>query len=415
MKLTTAKTLILSTALVIACIAYIIITFIVRCSYQIILLRIMALILLLVLGFLQIAKFNIARKNKRDSEFQVDSENKSEEKFRKAFHDNVAGVVIWDKDGKYIDVNQAFLLLVEYSREEILGKTSVELGFISAQERTSLIEELDQKGRIVNRELQIKTKSGHLKVVLASFTVIKINRQIERLTTFIDITEKKQAEEELKQANEHLHRLSSHLETVREEERISIAREIHDELGQQLTGLKMDIHWLNKRLPDASAAVRTKLNDALELISETIKSVTRISSNLRPYILDDLGLISALEWQNGELAKRFEINVNFVSDIKEIDIPELVKTGVFRIYQEVLTNAVRHANATEINSTLHFEDNCIIMEVKDNGSGFNPKSLNKKTFGLLGIQERTYAMDGRYELTSEPGKGTSVWISIPLL
>jgi PAS domain S-box-containing protein len=230
-----------------------------------------------------------------------------------------------------------------------------------------------------------------------------------------DITVSKKTEEELKQLNEELHRLSSHLQNVREEERIQIARNIHDDLGQQLTGLKMDVNWLNKKLATEDEIVKQKINSMIELIDETLKSVRRISSNLRPGILDDFGLIAALEWHSEEVSKRSEIRVNFSAEIAEPDIPVPMESGIFRIYQELITNAVRHANAHIITASLGLKENDLILKVKDDGQGIDPAITGtKKTLGLIGIKERTFALGGKYDLKSEPGKGTEVQISIPL-
>lgn len=229
-----------------------------------------------------------------------------------------------------------------------------------------------------------------------------------------DITARKQAENELKETNAQLHSLSSHLQDIREEERIHIAREIHDELGQQLTGLKMDMHWLNKRLETNDQTIRDKIRTIIELIDETVKSVRRISSNLRPSILDDLGLIAALEWHGEEVQKRSEIKVNFSTELPEPELPVAMATGIFRIYQEVLTNAVRHANAHEINSTLQLKNGHLILEVQDDGKGMDQSLVKtKKTLGLVGIRERTFQLGGKFDLFSEPGKGTRICITVP--
>jgi signal transduction histidine kinase len=205
------------------------------------------------------------------------------------------------------------------------------------------------------------------------------------------------------------------LQGVREEERIRIAREIHDELGQQLTGLKMDVYWLNKKLEAKDEKMQEKISGIIELIDETVKSVRRISSNLRPSILDDLGLIAALEWHSREVEKRSEIKVHFATRMTDQEIPVDVATGIFRIYQEALTNAVRHANAHEIKSSLQINNNQLILEIKDDGKGIDPKAkANTKSFGLIGIKERTFVMGGKFELKSEPGSGTELCISIPL-
>jgi PAS domain S-box-containing protein len=229
-----------------------------------------------------------------------------------------------------------------------------------------------------------------------------------------DITKQKEAELELKSTNEELRNLSSHLQNIREEERIHIAREIHDELGQQLTGLKMNISLLLRKLP-GEEVVKQKLTEIIEQIDETIKSVRRISTSLRPSILDDLGLIAALEWHSREIEKRSEITVNFNADIQEPDLPVPSATGIFRIYQEILTNAVRHANAHTINSNLLQKNGYLLLRVEDDGQGMDlsePKT--KKTLGLLGIKERTFLLGGRFDLQSQPGLGTVISIWIPV-
>ncbi len=238
---------------------------------------------------------------------------------------------------------------------------------------------------------------------------------ISVLSLVQDITERKNAEGELQQMNQELRNLSSHLQNIREEERIQIARDIHDELGQQLTGLKMEVTWLNKKLETADERTKEKVREMIDLIDETVKSVRRISSNLRPSMLDDLGLIAALAWHSQEVEKRFGIKVNFVADPPEIDLPAGKSTGLFRIYQEALTNAARHANAHEINSSLKISGNKIILEIRDDGKGINlDRDTRKKSFGLLGIKERAFVMGGKFELKSERGKGTSLIVSVPL-
>jgi signal transduction histidine kinase len=150
------------------------------------------------------------------------------------------------------------------------------------------------------------------------------------------------------------------------------------------------------------------------LIETIVRSVRKISANLRPSILDDLGLVAALEWQSQEVQTRFDIRINFISPEEEINPPVDISTGLFRIYQEALTNAVRHANAHVIDSSLKVENERIILEIRDDGKGIDlAAGGKKKSFGLLGIKERVFVMNGQYELNSEPGKGTSLYISVP--
>ena len=241
------------------------------------------------------------------------------------------------------------------------------------------------------------------------------NKPYRMVGAMLDITQRKKAEVEIKQVNKELRELSGHLQSVREEERLQIAQNIHDELGQQLTGLKIDIEWMNTKISEKDVLLKQKAKELIPLIRGTIQTVRRISSNLRPSMLDDLGLVAALEWQSQETEKRFDIKVNFISDIPDTNLSIEITTALFRIYQEALTNAIRHANAHEIKSYLQIQENSIILEVKDNGKGIDAEKKRKnKSFGLLGIKERTFALGGTFELKSQIGKGTLIRILIPL-
>ena len=230
----------------------------------------------------------------------------------------------------------------------------------------------------------------------------------------VDITERKKAEKDLLQTNEELHELSSHLQNVREEERINIAREIHDDLGQQLTGLKMDMFSLARKMKSTDEVIIEKTKSVIHLIDEIVKSVRRIATNLRPSILDDLGLVAALVWHSKEVERRAEIKVSFSSDVEE-EIPANITTGLFRIFQEALTNAVRHANAQEITTTLTMVNGELVLTIKDDGKGMDLESVaSKKTLGLIGIKERTFLLGGRCDITSKPGEGTKLRVTVPL-
>jgi PAS domain S-box-containing protein len=322
---------------------------------------------------------------------------------------------LYDQSGNFIRWNKNFETVSGYSAEEISKMHP--LDFFEGEERALIkarISEVFKEGESM-AEACFTTKDG--KKIPYYYTGLAINYEdkVCLIGSGIDITERKKAEAELKATNDQLHSLSAHLQSVREEERIRIAREIHDELGQQLTGLKMDVYWLNKKLEAKDEKIQEKISGIIDLINETVKSVRRISSNLRPSILDDLGLIAALEWHSREVEKRSEIKVHFSTHLTEQEIPADVATGIFRIYQEALTNAVRHANAHEIKSSLQINNNQLILEIKDDGKGIDPKAkANTKSFGLIGIKERTFVMGGKFELKSEPGYGTELCISIPL-
>jgi signal transduction histidine kinase len=210
-----------------------------------------------------------------------------------------------------------------------------------------------------------------------------------------------------------LRELSDHLLNIRETERTNIAREIHDELGQQLTILKMDISWLHQKLQKfEDATVLQKTNDTLQLLNETIKTVRRIATNLRPSMLDDLGLIEAIEWQSKEFEKRSGLTIIFESGIPHLPVSNAVATSLFRIYQEALTNIGRHANAKHVYSKLQLENDKVILIIKDDGIGFDMQTLGaKKTLGILGMKERTLMMGGRFEINSKAEDGTTIVIS----
>jgi signal transduction histidine kinase len=224
----------------------------------------------------------------------------------------------------------------------------------------------------------------------------------------------KKAQEEMKEKNDELRSLSAHLQNIREEERINIAREMHDELGQLLTGFKMDVSWMNKNLNNhENPKISERLAGMVTIVDDAVKFVRKISSELRPSLLDDLGLIPALEWYAEEFEKRFNIGVHFDSGLNGLNISPKVATGLFRIYQESLTNIARHADAKKVTATLTIVDNQLLLIVSDDGKGFD-KSPNKKTLGLLGMKERALMIGGKLEIKSEPGKGTRVLISVPV-
>jgi PAS domain S-box-containing protein len=229
-----------------------------------------------------------------------------------------------------------------------------------------------------------------------------------------DVTERRNAEETLSRSYEEIRRLSNHLENIREEERSHIAREIHDELGQQLTVLKMDVLGLGKKLTGADAAVHEKIGEIIDLLDTTVKSVRRISSELRPSLLYNLGLEAAIDWQLREFEKRSGIKTAFIEPAEELKITDPVKNGLFRIFQESLTNAGRHANATRIAVSLKENNGQLILSVEDNGQGFEKVKIGaKQTLGILGMKERTQMMGGNFEIRSAPAQGTTVIASVP--
>jgi signal transduction histidine kinase len=224
--------------------------------------------------------------------------------------------------------------------------------------------------------------------------------------------EKKVIEQE--QMNEQLRNLSAHLQNIREQERIHIAREMHDELGQLLTGFKMDVSWLKKRYATDDPAIKEKLTEMESLINDAVSFVRKIAAELRPSILDDLGLIPALEWQSKEFQKRFGIEVEFQPKVQELHTTELIATGLFRMYQESLTNVARHSGATKVQAVLNASITHICLSIADNGKGFDIDEIaERKTLGLLGMKERAVMIGGNLDIKSGTGEGTTVSIKVP--
>jgi signal transduction histidine kinase len=251
----------------------------------------------------------------------------------------------------------------------------------------------------------------HLEVLVQARTA-ELKTANEQLTQ--EIAERRRTDEELKQSREQLRDLALHLQFVREAERTRIAREIHDELGQALTALKMDTHWLGHRLPD-NQKLHDKITSMSKLINTTVQTVRRISTELRPGLLDDFGLSAAIEWQANEFCRRAGIDCDISSEPEDIVLDQARSTALFRIFQEALTNIARHANATRVEITLIKNPASVEMKVRDNGQGITEGQVAASTsFGLMGIRERVHALGGDLKISGAPGKGTIVHVTLPI-
>jgi signal transduction histidine kinase len=208
--------------------------------------------------------------------------------------------------------------------------------------------------------------------------------------------------------------LSVHLQYVREEERIRISREVHDELGQSLTGLKLQLTWLAGRLPKKLVALQKKAHSLAGTIDEIIHAVRRIATELRPGLLDTVGLTAALEWQTNEFQRQTGIQCRVAMAVHDSILNQDLNTAFFRIFQETLTNIIRHARATKVEVRLAETAEYFILEVKDNGRGISESEIqNTKSIGLIGMRERAALLGGEIRWRGEPGKGTTVSVRIP--
>jgi len=239
------------------------------------------------------------------------------------------------------------------------------------------------------------------------------------ISIFSDITERKRNEEELlshqqrlQESEARLRELAAFLQTVREEERTRIARELHDELGQALTALRIDLGWLRGKCGALGAPVPERVAAAFGVVEQSIVSLRRISEDLRPAMLDSLGLAAAVEHHVTQFSQRTGILCRLKMNREEFDLESNLATAVFRIVQEALTNVARHAEASEVSVSIDESDDDIELAIADNGRGMHPS--NKKTFGLLGMRERITILGGTFEIESQPDRGTRVTCRVPL-
>lgn len=229
-----------------------------------------------------------------------------------------------------------------------------------------------------------------------------------------DITQRVKAEEELLKSRDQLKKLSEHLQVAREEERANIAREVHDDLGQSLTAIKMDLVWLQKNWKVKEDLANEKLDGMLEVINHTIKTIQRIGTVLRPKLLDDLGLISAIEWQTKDFQKRSGIKcrINLIND--SINLNSNANLTVFRIFQEALTNIARHSGADSVEIVINSDNKNFILSVSDNGRGIPQSKLeSSSSIGIIGMKERADIVGGTVQFITDKNRGTMVLVNIP--
>lgn len=270
---------------------------------------------------------------------------------------------------------------------------------------------LNYQFRIVRRDGQVRILHSRGKVVADEHGL-----PLRMYGAAQDVTERVLAADQLKRSNEELRALSARLQSVREEESLRIAREIHDELGGAMTGLKMDLAWLNKRIRDASdESLKQKIASMNEMIDDTIRTIRHISSELRPSILDDFGLAATIEWQAREFEARTEIKCRITSLAEDVPLDEARATALFRIFQEILTNVMRHAHATVVEVSMEEQDGELILRVKDNGVGIRETDVaDTSSLGLLGMRERALVFGGQIGIEGSEGEGTTVTVRIPL-
>lgn len=329
------------------------------------------------------------------------------------------GVIAADAAGTIDQFNPAAARMFGYSPSEIIGQNIRKLiprPYLPAHPNYQISPPPPSDTSFLNwgREVFGCRKDG--RQFPLELAVSEVGHGPRRLFIAIvrDISDRKQTEHQLTQSREQLRSLAAHLQSIREEERTRIAREIHDELGQALTGVKMDLAWLLARLRPDQTSLTQRVRSTSSLIDNTIQTVRKIATELRPGVLDNLGLPAALEWQTAEFEKHTGITCSCASHLEQADLDPTRKTVLFRIFQETLTNVARHAGASRVEITLSEENNLLRLQIQDNGRGITPEEVaGTQSLGLLGIRERAAMVGGHVHIQGRTNAGTTVTVTIP--
>jgi PAS domain S-box-containing protein len=322
------------------------------------------------------------------------------------------GAAVLSGEHAVLHCNRRFARLLGTGLQHVIGAAMQGLVWPDDRARLdSLLRRATSKS--CRGEVRLQTRAGVPLPVALSLNPLRLDGAQAVCLIVSDLSATKRTEQELRAASASSRNLTARLLSVREEERTRIAREIHDELGQSLTAVKMDLAWLAGRLPRRSPVLLAKIRSTLELADNLIQSVRRISTALRPGILD-LGLAAAVEWQTKEFQARTGIRCHLHLTAEEVVAPT-TSTALFRILQETLTNVARHAAATRAEVILQQERDHLVLAIRDNGRGFDQSDPTLAgALGLVGMRERAAMLGGWLSVSSAPGKGTSVIARVPL-
>ncbi|MGH9433905.1 MAG: PAS domain-containing sensor histidine kinase, partial [Terriglobia bacterium] len=371
----------------------------------------------LVPGAERVARFIMALSEDISDRKKAEEEHRnSEERWRGVFENSAVGIALSDPSStRFQGANLAFQKMVGYTEDELRALSFMDITFEDDREASQrlMAELVEGRRQSFNIQKRYRRKDGNLIWANIQVSMVPGTQSIPQFDLAIieDTTERKRAEEDLRRSLAQLRALAARLQRIREEERTKVAREIHDELGQALTGIKLDLSSLARELP---ADKKPRAEAVLTLVDETIQSVRRISTDLRPAILDAVGLVAAIEWAAEEFETRTGIKCRLDLPQNEIVIDGEQATALFRIFQETLTNVARHANATEVSARLTRENNSLTLKIHDNGMGISKDRLSTgSSLGILGMRERTLLLGGELTISGTPGKGTTVRVRIP--
>ena len=340
----------------------------------------------------------------------------SERQYREMFEGHPEPMWVLDAQSlAFLSVNDAAVLHYGYTREEFLVQSIFDI--LPQDEIQATIARFQKtgvgpiSGGCVSRHYR---KDGGLIEVELTTHQLQFDGRPAYSVLAHDVTERNRYERSLRESQEQLRLLAGRLEQVREEERTSLARELHDDLGQSLTAIKMNLSWLSAHSGAPPEAFSARIVSSMDLADHTIGAAQRLASRLRPGILD-LGLLAAMEWQVEEFRYRADIRCELELPTFEVPLNPDQQVTLFRIFQETLTNVARHSRADLVKTRLAVEDAHVILEVQDNGRGITPGEMAKRSsLGLLGMRERVLSLGGAIEIEGRPGAGTLVRVSVPV-
>jgi PAS domain S-box-containing protein len=327
-------------------------------------------------------------------------------------------VFVIDMDGAVLFWSRGAEAMMGYTKAEAAGKIAHDLLCTDfprpfAQIMAELLQVGHWEGDL------IKTAKDGRRVVVSGRWALQWGKRDQAPRVLVinsDITERKRGEESLLLQKEQLRALAERLQWVREEDRKQVARDLHDQIGQILTAIKMDMTWMIRHLPESEVEVLARLKESIQSINDGVKAVRAICSGLRPGVLDDLGLAAAIEWQAAEFSARNNVRSQVTVPPVDLHLDGDRATATFRIFQECLTNVIRHAQATMVRIDLFQEEEYILLVVEDDGIGFHESGISDAfgSLGLLGMKERAQFCGGNVEIKSTPGVGTKVTVRVPV-